>query len=98
MSKLLHAQSDLLEYAIKLCYHEIVNSRHKKTLEAVMSRPTRGSILFAGIEVLVKALGGDVREGAGYRVVFELGWQRKYMPLVISCCGLLLNCTLQPQL
>lgn len=44
-----------------------------------MSRPTRGNLLFSEIEGLVKALGGEVREGEGSRVVFELGGQRKYM-------------------
>lgn len=56
-----------------------MNSRRKKTLEAIISRPTKGNILFSDIEGLVKALEGDVRDGAGSRLVFELGGQRKYM-------------------
>lgn len=36
-------------------------------------------MLFADIEALVIALGGDVREGAGSRVVFELKGSRQYL-------------------
>jgi hypothetical protein len=48
-----------------------MNSRHRKTLAAIMTKPAKSSIVFADIEALIKALGGEVREGAGSRVVFE---------------------------
>jgi hypothetical protein len=41
--------------------------------------PTRGGIVFSDIEGLVIALGGDVREGAGSRIVFELKGSRQYL-------------------
>lgn len=49
-----------------------VNSKHRKTLAAIFSRPTSASILFADIEALVKALGGTVAEREGSRVRIEL--------------------------
>jgi hypothetical protein len=49
-----------------------VNSRHRKTLAAVFARPTSASIVFADIEALIKALGGDVGERAGSRVKIVL--------------------------
>jgi hypothetical protein len=48
-------------------------------LEAIFIRPTSGGILFADIGALVLSLGGDVREGSGSRVVFELRGNRKYL-------------------
>lgn len=35
--------------------------------------------MFADIEALVVALGGEIREGAGSRVVFELNGGRQYL-------------------
>lgn len=49
-----------------------MNSKHQRTLEAVFSLPTLGSIKFADIEALVAALGGEVVEGAGSRVAMHL--------------------------
>ena len=42
-----------------------MNSKHRKTLEAIFSKPTLGGIKFVDIEALVVALGGEVVEGAG---------------------------------
>lgn len=47
--------------------------KHSKTLAAIFARPTQGSIRFCDVEALVKALGGDVREGRGSRVVLQIG-------------------------
>jgi len=49
-----------------------MNARHRKTLRAIFSRPTPGSVKFADIEALVLALGGQVREGAGSRVATQI--------------------------
>lgn len=49
-----------------------MNARHRKTLKAIFARPTAGSVRFSEIEALVRALGGQVREGAGSRVVLQL--------------------------
>lgn len=50
-----------------------MQTKHHKTLAAVYRRPTASSIVFADIEALVVALGGEVREGDGLRIAFELG-------------------------
>lgn len=44
-----------------------------------MAVPTRGNIIFSDIEALVTALGGEIREGAGSRAVFELNGNRQYL-------------------
>ena len=56
-----------------------MKAKHRRTLEAIFTRPTRGGILFVDIEALVLALNGEIREGDGSRVVFELNGKRKYM-------------------
>jgi hypothetical protein len=53
--------------------------RHRRTLEAIFSTPTRGGIVFSEIEALIVSLGGEVREGEGSRVVFEMRGSRKYL-------------------
>lgn len=50
-----------------------MNAKHRKTLDAIFSRPTSGSVKFSAIEALIVALGGQVREGAGSRVALQLG-------------------------
>ena len=55
-----------------------MKSKHAKTLQAVFTKPTSASIVFADIEALVIAVGGEVREGAGSRVVFEINGKRLY--------------------
>jgi hypothetical protein len=49
-----------------------VNSKHRKTLQAIFARFTFASVVFADIEALVKALGGTVVERKGSRVKFTL--------------------------
>lgn len=49
-----------------------MNSKHRKTLEAIFSKPTQGNIKFSDVESLVLALGGEVVEGAGSRVAMHL--------------------------
>jgi hypothetical protein len=56
-----------------------MKSKHRRTLEAIYAHPTRSGIVFADVEALVLALDGEVREGAGSRVVFELQGNRKYL-------------------
>ncbi len=56
-----------------------MKAKHRRTLEAVFAVSARRRILFCDIEVLVIALGGSVREGAGSRVVFELKGSRQYL-------------------
>lgn len=39
-----------------------MKSRHLKTLQAIFRQPTSGSVVFADIEALILALGGEVLE------------------------------------
>lgn len=55
-----------------------MKAKHSKTLIAVFRKPTQGGIAFADIESLIAGLGGDVREGAGSRIAFELSGSRRY--------------------
>ena len=50
-----------------------MNTRHRKTLQAIFARPTSPSVVFADIEALVVAPGGTVaeREGSRVRVVLQ---------------------------
>ncbi len=56
-----------------------MKAKHRRTLEAIFAHPTRGGIVFADIEALILTLDGEVREGAGSRVAFELQGNRKYL-------------------
>ncbi len=62
----------------KLATIFIVKAKHRQTLAAIFAKPTRANIRFTDIEALVKALGGEVREGDGSRVVLELSGKREY--------------------
>jgi len=48
-----------------------MNSKQRKTLQAVFTRPTLGSVVFADIEALLIAIGCTRTEGAGSRVRFD---------------------------
>ena len=54
-------------------YHAIMNSKHRKTLEAIFSKPTPSALEWARIEALLIAVGCEVIEGRGSRVRFVLG-------------------------
>jgi hypothetical protein len=45
-----------------------VNSKHRRTLAAVFSKPTRAGLRWSEIEGLLDALGAEISEGAGSRV------------------------------
>jgi hypothetical protein len=53
-----------------------MNTKHRKTLAAIFSRPTSTSIVFSDIEALIKALGGSVSEREGSRVKIELNGEQ----------------------
>jgi hypothetical protein len=52
-----------------------MNSKHRKTFDAIFKKPTSGGVVFADIESLVKSLGGDVFEREGSRVKIVLSGQ-----------------------
>jgi hypothetical protein len=56
-----------------------MKAKHRKTLAAIYAKPTLGGFVFSEIEALVVGLDGEMREGEGSRVVFELKATRKYM-------------------
>jgi hypothetical protein len=53
-----------------------MNTKHRKTLAAIFTRPTSAAIVFADIEALIKALGGSVVEREGSRVRIELNGEQ----------------------
>ena len=55
-----------------------MKAKHRKTLQAVFTKPTLPGIVFSDMEALIIALGGEVRESEGSRVVFELNGKRLY--------------------
>lgn len=57
----------------------LMKAKHRRILEAIFSTPTRGGIVFSDIEALIISLGGEVRQGEGSRVVFEMKGSRKYL-------------------
>ena len=50
-----------------------MNTKHRKTLRAIFATPTSASIVFADIEALFTALGGEVHERQGSCVKIVLG-------------------------
>ncbi|PNU05475.1 type II toxin-antitoxin system HicA family toxin [Novosphingobium guangzhouense] len=55
-----------------------MNSKHKRTLEAIWADPVSATIVFADIEKLLVALGVTVKEGKGSGVKFY-GPQGEYL-------------------
>lgn len=55
-----------------------MNSKHRKTLEAVFAKPVDGAIDWSRIESLLIALGCRVVEGSGSSVTFERDGRRAY--------------------
>jgi hypothetical protein len=56
-----------------------MTAKQRRTLNAVFAIPTRANVRFSDIAGLVVALGGEVRDGAGSRVAFELKGRRLYL-------------------
>ena len=55
-----------------------MNSKHRKTLDAVFANPVNGNIEWSRIESLFIALGCAVVEGSGSSVTFEKNGKRAY--------------------
>ena len=45
-----------------------MDSKHRKTLEAIFEKPERANIAWRDIEALIAALDADVSEGSGSRI------------------------------
>ncbi|MBK6868584.1 MAG: type II toxin-antitoxin system HicA family toxin [Burkholderiales bacterium] len=48
-----------------------MNSKHQKTLQAIFTKPTLGTLPFSDIEKLLLAVGCALTEGQGSRVRFD---------------------------
>ena len=55
-----------------------MDSKHRKTLEAIFSDPVNGGLERARIEALFVALGCQIIEGSGSSVTFEKGGKRAH--------------------
>ena len=53
-----------------------MNSKHRKTIELIFKNPVQANILWADIEGLLVALGGELSEGSGSRVRVKLNGVR----------------------
>lgn len=53
-----------------------VNTRQRRTLEAIFENPVRANIPWADIESLLRALGAELSEGRGSRVRIALNGVR----------------------
>ncbi|MEM6727067.1 MAG: type II toxin-antitoxin system HicA family toxin [Pseudomonadota bacterium] len=53
-----------------------MNSKHKKTLDAVFTGPLPGKIPWQDIEALLRAVGAEMSEGSGSRVRFRKGEEK----------------------
>ena len=60
-------------------WYHIPMGKSDQTLEAVFALPMKSNIPFADLEGLIIALGGEVREGKGSAVVFELRGRRLFL-------------------
>lgn len=56
----------------KFWYQITMNSKHRRTLEAIFTRPVPVGLRWADIEALLMALGAERSEGRGSRVRFVL--------------------------
>jgi hypothetical protein len=55
-----------------------MNSKHRKTLEAIFANPVNGNIDWERIEALLRALGCSVIEGSGPSVMFVINGEKAY--------------------
>jgi hypothetical protein len=55
-----------------------MNSKHRKTLEAIFNNPVNGNIEWSRIEALLVAVGCTMIEGSGSSVTFEKQGKRAY--------------------
>ena len=55
-----------------------MNSKHRKTLEAIFTNPVNGALEWTRIEALLLALGCRSIEGSGSSVTFEMDGKRAH--------------------
>lgn len=49
-----------------------MNSKHSKTLESVFYAPVKKNIKWSDVEKLIKAVGGNIKQGDGSRIRIDL--------------------------
>jgi predicted RNA binding protein YcfA (HicA-like mRNA interferase family) len=49
-----------------------VRKKHRKTLDAIFSRPTKANVKWDNVEALLKAFGAYIEERKGSRIAIEL--------------------------
>ena len=49
-----------------------MNAKHRNTLKAIFDTPTRSNISFSDIESMVEAMGGNVIEREGSRMIMSV--------------------------
>ncbi|MCC8191263.1 MAG: type II toxin-antitoxin system HicA family toxin [Planctomycetes bacterium] len=59
-------------YGTKTWYYNFMNSKHRKTLESLFATQTPKTLPFRNIESLLRAIGCEIIEGNGSRVLFTL--------------------------
>lgn len=80
MCKRIRKENETLSWLYDtILWYYISMGKAQRTLKAVFARPTRPNIPFADLEALIVSLGGEVREGKGSAVVFELQGKRLFM-------------------
>lgn len=59
-----------------------MNNKHRKTLAAIYAKPTTPTLVFADIEALIVALGGEAfeREGSRVKLVIRSAQWRCHRP------------------
>jgi hypothetical protein len=53
-----------------------MNSKNRRTLEAVFANPVRSNVNWADVEALIVSAGGEISEGSGSRVLVKLNGER----------------------
>ncbi len=53
-------------------YYEAMRKRHRKTLEAIFTRPASGNVQWRDIEALFAELGAEISEREGSRIAVVL--------------------------
>ena len=62
----------LLDLQLKCGIIALMNSKHRKTLEAIFSSPVKADLKWADIEALFKACGGVIEEARGSRICVDI--------------------------
>jgi len=55
-----------------MCYHILMNTKQRRTLTLIFTKPVPASVPWNDIESLWRALGATISEGRGSRVRVEL--------------------------